>query len=133
MMTYTQFRDKFKSVEEFRKAFGKLTEEEAKALISAENCATFIKAQMFSTWESARAEYEKRKVPVYDHYQALSLRADEACVAQKWDEADELSEQAAKYRDENFSKEDWLRLIDSAHTSVAKIGLTKRMNQLFPE
>ena len=34
MMTYTQFRDKFKSVEEFRKAFGKLTEEEALKIIS---------------------------------------------------------------------------------------------------
>ena len=133
MMTYTQFRDKFKSVEEFRKAFGKLTEEEARALISAENCATFIKAQMFSTWESARAEYEKRKASVYDHYQALSSRADEAFYVGDFDKYDLLAEQAVKYRDENFSKEDWLRLIDSAHTNVAKIGLTKRMNKLFPE
>ena len=133
MMTYTQFRDKFKSVEEFRKAFGKLTKEEAKALICAENCATFIKAQMFSTWESARAEYEKRKVSVYDHYQALNSRADDAFYVGDFGKYDSLAEQAAKYRDENFSKEDWLRLIDSAHTNVAKIGLTKRMNKLFPE
>jgi hypothetical protein len=133
MMTYTQFRDKFKSVEKFRKAFGRLTEEEARALISAENCATFIKAQMFSTWESARAEYEKRKVSVYDHYQALNLRADEAFYVGDYDKYDLLAEQAAKYRDENFSKEDWEHLIEETNNIQAKIGFTKAMNKLFPE
>lgn len=132
-MTYSKYRAKFKTVEEFKKAFGRLSEEEARALIDAESCATHIKAQMFSTWRSARAEYEKQSVSAYDYYQMLCLREVEACVNQDWDEADRIGDQAKKYRGENFSKEDWLRLIDSANTNVAKIGLTKAMNKLFPE
>ena len=132
-MTFSEYRAKFRSVEKFRREFGKLTEEEARALISAENCATFIKAQMFSTWESARAEYEKRKVSVYDHYQALNSRADDAFYVGDFGKYDSLAEQAAKYREENFSKEDWEHLIEETNNIQAKIGFTKAMNKLFPE
>ena len=45
-MTYSEYRKQFKSVEEFKCAFGKLTEEEARALISAENASVSIKAAM---------------------------------------------------------------------------------------
>ena len=68
---------------------------------------------------------------VYEYYQQLSMESDNAAADQKWDESNILSEKAVKYRDENFSKEDWLMLIDSANTNVAKIGLTKRMKSLF--
>ena len=46
-MTYSEFRDQFSTVEQFRWAYGKLTEEEANALITAEVCPTHIKAAMF--------------------------------------------------------------------------------------
>ena len=57
-MTYSEYRAKFRSVEKFRREFGKLTEDEARALIDAERCAIHIKACMMSTWRSAKEEYE---------------------------------------------------------------------------
>lgn len=56
-MTYSEYRKQFKSVEEFRCAFGKLTEE-ARALISAENASVSIKAAAFTTWRMAKKEAE---------------------------------------------------------------------------
>lgn len=55
-MTYSEYRNQFKTVEEFRRAFGKLTEEKAKALISAENTSTTAKAAMMTTWRMAKKE-----------------------------------------------------------------------------
>lgn len=57
-MTFSEYRAKFRSVEKFRREFGKLTEDEARALIDAERCAIHIKACMMSTWRSAKEEYE---------------------------------------------------------------------------
>ena len=59
-MTYSEYRKQFKSVEEFRCAFGKLTEEEARALISAENASVSIKAAAFTTWQMAKKEAEEK-------------------------------------------------------------------------
>lgn len=55
-MTYTEYRNQFKTVEEFRRAFGELTEEEVRALISAENSSTMVKAAMMTTWCMAKKE-----------------------------------------------------------------------------
>ena len=55
-MTYSEYRKQFKSVEEFRCACGKLTEEEARELISAENASVSIKAAAFTTWQMAKKE-----------------------------------------------------------------------------
>ena len=57
-MTYSEYRKQFKSVEEFKRAFGKLTEEEARALISAEKTSTTVKAAMMTTWQMAKKEAE---------------------------------------------------------------------------
>lgn len=63
-MTYSEFRDQFSTVEQFRWAYGKLTEEEANALITAEVCPTHIKAAMFSTWKQARREVLLRNIRI---------------------------------------------------------------------
>ena len=57
-MTYSEYRSQFKSDEEFKRSFGKLTEEEARALISAENTSVSIKAAIFTTWKMAKKEAE---------------------------------------------------------------------------
>ena len=57
-MTYSEYRKQFKSVEEFKCAFGKLTEEEARSLISAENAPVTVKAAAFTTWQMAKKEAE---------------------------------------------------------------------------
>lgn len=58
LMTYSEYRAKFRSVEKFRREFGKLTEDEVHELLRNERCANFIKACVMTTWRSARAEYE---------------------------------------------------------------------------
>lgn len=58
-MNYTEFRQAFDTDAEFREALGKLTEAEAKALISAGDQPTLIKACEMTTWRSAREEYLK--------------------------------------------------------------------------
>ena len=59
-MTFSEYRKQLKSVEEFRRAFGKLTEEEARTLISAENASVSIKAAIFTTWQMAKKEAEEK-------------------------------------------------------------------------
>lgn len=55
-MTYSEFRNRFTSVEAFELAYGRLSMEEARALIDAEKCAPFIKACMITKWGQARRE-----------------------------------------------------------------------------
>ena len=55
-MTYSEYRKQFKSVEEFRCAFGKLSEEVAHALIAAEKAPVTVKAVAFTTWQMAKKE-----------------------------------------------------------------------------
>lgn len=69
----------------------------------------------------------------YDYYKKLEKDEMNACYVGDFDKADLIADQAVAFRDQNFTKEDWLRLIDEANSNVAKIGLTKRMNKLFPE
>ena len=63
-MTYSEYRNQFKTVEEFRCAFGKLTEEEARALIAAEKTSPTIRAAMMSTWQMARKEVSNESRPL---------------------------------------------------------------------
>ena len=59
-MTYSEYRDSFASTEEFKKAFGALSQEEAYALISTIKGSTAIKACAVSCWRNAKDEMEKR-------------------------------------------------------------------------
>ena len=63
-MTYSEYRNQFKTVEEFRCSFGKLTEEDARSLIAAENMSTTIKAAIMSTWRMARKEVSDESGPL---------------------------------------------------------------------
>ena len=58
-MTYLEYRNSFETVEEFRKAFGKLSQEEAYALISTMKGSTTVKASAVAFWRNARDELEK--------------------------------------------------------------------------
>ena len=62
-MTYMEYRDSFTSVEEFKKAFGKLSRDEAYALISTINGSAAIKASAVTVWENARKELEEAEEP----------------------------------------------------------------------
>ncbi len=63
-MTFSEYRKKFSSVEEFRREFGGLSREEAREMISAELCPNAIKACMMSTWHQARREVKMRNIDV---------------------------------------------------------------------
>lgn len=54
--SFSEYRNQFKSEEEFKKAFGKLSEEEAHALAAAEPAGTTIKACIITTWRKCREE-----------------------------------------------------------------------------
>jgi len=56
-MTYSEYRHSFATTEEFMKVFGKLSEEEANALISATNVPTHVKACMITTRRKAKVQY----------------------------------------------------------------------------
>lgn len=66
-MTYSEFRNQFPTVEQFRWAYGNLTEKKARALIEAEVCPTHIKACMYTAWRSARKEVLLENVAVHLH------------------------------------------------------------------
>ena len=66
LMTYSQYRAKFKSVERFEKAFSKLTEDEVHELLKDERCANFIKACVMSTWHKAKDKYGQPPQDVTD-------------------------------------------------------------------
>lgn len=56
-MTYSEYRRSFATTEEFMQAFGKLSEEEANALINAANVPTHVKACMITIWRKAKVQY----------------------------------------------------------------------------
>ena len=53
-MTFSEFRKSFISYEDFMLAFGQLSNEEAHALINAEEASPSIKACMITAWQKAR-------------------------------------------------------------------------------
>lgn len=55
-LNFDRFRNRFKSIERFRKAYGKLSYEDVKALLRAERAPDFIKAAMMKSWREALAE-----------------------------------------------------------------------------
>ena len=63
-MTYSEFRAQFSSVEDFMQAYGRLPEEEANALIDAEQAPNFIKACMITTWRQARRKAKLASITV---------------------------------------------------------------------
>ena len=60
-MTYSEYRHSFATTEEFMQAFAKLSEEEAKELISTIKGSTTEKACAFTTWMKARKKYEQER------------------------------------------------------------------------
>ena len=60
-MTYSEYRAKFRKDETFRRAFGKLTEDEVHALLKGERCANFIKACIMTKWRKAKKEFEEEQ------------------------------------------------------------------------
>lgn len=53
--------------------------------------------------------------------------------AGKWDEADKLEDEQLSVRDNEFTKEDWLRLIEDARGSKKAVyEYTRMMNEKFP-
>ena len=53
-MTYSEYRRSFESTEEFLKEFGKLSYDEARAIVSADQAPTHIKAAMMGAWHRAK-------------------------------------------------------------------------------
>ena len=58
-MTYSEYRAQFNSVEEFKRAFGKLTESEVRLLIASDNAPTFVKAAMMDAWKKIVKEVKR--------------------------------------------------------------------------
>ncbi len=58
-MTYSEYRYSFSTAEEFMQAFGKLSEKEAKELISTIEGSATIKASAFTTWTKAKKLYDQ--------------------------------------------------------------------------
>lgn len=53
--------------------------------------------------------------------------------AGKWDEADKLESEQLSVRNNEFTKEDWLRLIEDASGSKKAVyEYTRMMNEKFP-
>ena len=61
LMTYSEYRNTFKSTEEFMESFGKLSEQEVNELISTMDGSASVKACAFSTWEEARERFIQEK------------------------------------------------------------------------
>ncbi|MBQ3860594.1 MAG: hypothetical protein II779_08695 [Clostridia bacterium] len=64
-MTYSEFRNQFASTDSFMWAYGRLSIEEARALIEAENTSATVKACMMTAWREARRKVMLRHVDVY--------------------------------------------------------------------
>lgn len=60
-MTYSEYRHTFAKPDEFIRAFGSLSEEEAKELVSTIEGSTAIKACAMTTWRMARKKLEGEK------------------------------------------------------------------------
>ena len=59
-MTFSEYRAQFDTPEAFKKAFGKLSEEEARRLINTMIGGTTAKACAMTTWRSASEELKKK-------------------------------------------------------------------------
>ncbi len=60
-MTYSEYRRSFESTEEFLKEFGKLSYDEAMAIVSADQAPTHIKAAMMRAWHRAREQLREKE------------------------------------------------------------------------
>lgn len=57
-LTYSEYRELFDTPEEFEKAFGRLSEEKARALICTIKGGTTVKACAFTAWKEASKKYK---------------------------------------------------------------------------
>ena len=60
-MTYSEYRRSFESTEEFMKEFGKLSYDEARAIVSADQAPIHIKAAMMGAWHRARERLREKE------------------------------------------------------------------------
>ena len=60
-VTYSEYRRSFESTEEFLKEFGKLSYDEARAIVSADQAPTHIKAAMMGTWYRAKEQLREKE------------------------------------------------------------------------
>lgn len=70
---------------------------------------------------------------VYEYYQYLSNKADDADYVGDFEEGSRLGDEAVAFRNERFTKEDWERLIRETDMAVGKVALKKLMLERFPE
>lgn len=63
-MTYSEFRNQFSDVDSFLWAYGKMTLEEARDLIEAEDTSATVKACMMTTWREASRKVKLHNVGV---------------------------------------------------------------------
>lgn len=69
----------------------------------------------------------------FEKYLEYEERIDELEEAGKWDEADKLEDEQISVRDNEFTRDDWLRLIDDAKGSKKAVyEYTRMMNEKFP-
>ena len=60
-MTYSEYRRSFDSTEEFLREFGKLSYDEARAIVSADQAPIHIKAAMMGAWHRARERLREKE------------------------------------------------------------------------
>ena len=69
----------------------------------------------------------------FEKYLEYEERIDALEDAGKWDEADKLEDEQISVRDNEFTRKDWLRLIDDAKGSKKAVyEYTRMMNEKFP-
>lgn len=77
-MTFTEYKNQFSDNWSFRQAFGKLTYEEAKAMIDAEMCPPDKKAAMIGIWREEMRSEKLRNIGVsYSESQGLEITFNE--------------------------------------------------------
>ncbi len=76
---------------------------------------------------------ELKDKTVYEYYQLLCEKADNALRLEDFDLEEELSKQAVEFRNECFTKQDWERAIEETPMAVGKVALKRMMNERFPQ
>ena len=78
-------------------------------------------------------EVQDRSKSAFERYLEYEKRINALQDEGKWDEADKLEDEQLAIRNNEFTKEDWLRLIDDAKGSKrAVFEYTRMMNERFP-
>jgi len=63
-MNYSTLRNQYKSVEQFKRAYARLSEEQARSLIEKTKTSATCKTAMYTTWTMSRKEYQNDDILV---------------------------------------------------------------------